>query len=105
MKILKKLPQLKSLNLRRSTYMTDAGLACIKEMPNLQYLSLLYNNITNDGLAQLKGLSKLKMLDLRGCVQISDAGSRTNQGSQDTEGFEASQHGRVGRRVGAFSKV
>ena len=54
--------------------MTDTGLACVKDLPNLQYLSLLYNNITDAGLAELKGLTKLKLLDLRGCTQISDAG-------------------------------
>ena len=43
-------------------------------MPNLEHLSLLYNNVTNAGLADLRGLKKLKLLDLRGCVQVSDAG-------------------------------
>ncbi len=74
LQVLTKLPQLKSLNLRRSTHMTDAGLAYVKALPNLEYLSLLYNNVSNAGLAELKGLKKLKLLDLRGCVQVSDAG-------------------------------
>jgi hypothetical protein len=74
LEVLRKIPKLKSLNLRRSTAMTDAAMSILKDVPNLQYLSLLYNNITDDGLVELKGLTKLKLLDLRGCVLVTDVG-------------------------------
>ena len=48
---LKDLTTLKSLNLRRTTNMTDAAIAHITQLPNLQYLYLLYNNIGDDALA------------------------------------------------------
>ncbi len=61
LQVFKKLARLKSVNLRRSVSMTDAGLANLKDLPNLQYLSLLYNNVTDAGLAELEGLLKLKL--------------------------------------------
>ena len=49
LQVIRKLPEIKSLNLRRTSQMTDAGLAVVKDLPQLQYLSLLYNNIGNRG--------------------------------------------------------
>ena len=40
----------------------------------MEQLLLLYNNFSNAGLAHLTGLAKLKVLDLRGCVMITDDG-------------------------------
>jgi len=68
------LPHLAKLNLQRTTNMTNDGMKhVVATFPNLQYLHILYNNITDEGVAHLKGLSKLKLLDLRGCV-VSDDG-------------------------------
>ncbi|NQT41024.1 MAG: hypothetical protein HQ581_26265, partial [Planctomycetes bacterium] len=53
---------LKSLNLRRSTNVTDAALEHIATLPNLQYLHLLYNNFTNDGMEHVGKLTKLRLL-------------------------------------------
>src|SRR5262245_29280719 len=44
-KALSAIKSLKSLNLRRSTYLSDAGLAYVRDLPNLEQLHLLYNNI------------------------------------------------------------
>ncbi len=65
---------LEALNLRRSTYLTDDGLAHLTGFDKLVQLDLLYNNFTNDVLAYVNELEQLKVLDLRGCVLINDAG-------------------------------
>src|SRR5690606_36878060 len=63
-----------SLNLRRCTYLTDAGIAHRKKLPNLTYLYLLYNNLGDESLKHLAEVPKLRLLDLRGCTLITDDG-------------------------------
>ncbi len=52
---------------------TDAGLAQLGGLANLEELNLLGTRVTGPGLAHLKDLSKLKSLDL-GCTKITDTG-------------------------------
>jgi formylglycine-generating enzyme required for sulfatase activity len=52
---------------------TDAGLAHLKGMTGLEDLNVSGTKITNAGLAHLKGLTKLRNLDL-GRTRVSDAG-------------------------------
>jgi Leucine-rich repeat (LRR) protein len=49
-------------------------------LTNLQYLGLQYDNITDQGLKHLGGLTKLKQLDLRG-TKVTDEGVKALQQS------------------------
>jgi hypothetical protein len=49
-------------------------------LTNLHYLGLQYDNITDQGLKRLGGLTKLKQLDLRG-TQVTDEGVKALQQS------------------------
>jgi hypothetical protein len=69
---LKELPQLQSLNLR-GTRVTDAGLVNLKGLTNLHELDLSETKVTDAGLANLKGLSTLRELDLTD-TRVSDEG-------------------------------
>ncbi len=71
---LKALPQLTRLDLG-SCSLTDSGLAHLKGFTNLTILGLSYcNRITDAGLKHLKGLSRLQKLDLQGCVKVTHGG-------------------------------
>ena len=52
---------------------TDAGVAHLKGLTQLQLLELGNTKVTDAGLANLKGLTQLQSLDLHG-TQITDAG-------------------------------
>ncbi|MHB1037765.1 MAG: leucine-rich repeat domain-containing protein [Pirellulales bacterium] len=60
---LKGLTQLQTLNLG-STKVTDAGLAHLKALTQLQTLNLGATKVTDAGLAHLKGWTQLKALNL-----------------------------------------
>ena len=75
--VLKDLPQLTSLNLRRCTNVTVAGLVHLEHLTNLQRLYLLYTRTTDAGLAPVAKLPQLRVLDLRGCNEITDKGIET----------------------------
>ena len=70
---LKELPNLKLLSLRRSD-ITDACVPKFGDLPKLEQLILLYTNIGDAGLATMPEMKSLKLLDLRGCFKVSDAG-------------------------------
>ncbi len=57
---------------------TDAGLARIAGLTQLQDLRLNVTNITNAGLAQLAGLTELQRLELNG-TQVTDEGVKKIQ--------------------------
>lgn len=65
-------PQVLWVDLAR-TKVTDAGLATVAKMTNLERLHLENTGITDAGLDQLKGLSKLEYLNLYG-TKVTDAG-------------------------------
>ena len=52
-----------------------------------------------------KGLKKLKLLDLRGCVQVSDAGLMEIQGADESRELEAPQSGPDRRRPGLSERA
>lgn len=66
------LTQVEGLNLQ-STRITDAGLAHLKDFRNLNELNLYRDAITDRGLEQLDGLTRLKKLELS-YTQIGDPG-------------------------------
>jgi hypothetical protein len=53
---------------------TDAELALLKGLTKLKTMSMRDTKITDAGLEQMKGFSKLEELDLQECLQITDAG-------------------------------
>jgi hypothetical protein len=60
---LKEIPQLEELDLS-DTRVTDAGLPHVAELPNLQSLSLGWTHVTDGGLKQLKGMAALQHLNV-----------------------------------------
>ncbi|MEX2287792.1 MAG: PQQ-binding-like beta-propeller repeat protein [Planctomycetaceae bacterium] len=70
---LKHFPKLKNLQVFHLNNVTDAGLAHIAGLTNLDFLRLDGVKATDDGLAHLKGLTKLKTLELMG-TEIKGAG-------------------------------
>ena len=75
--ILAAFPQLQALDIGRTSKQTqatftDAGLAQLKSLPNLQRLSLGGTDITDVGLANLKGLKHLQHLNLER-TKVTDA--------------------------------
>jgi hypothetical protein len=57
----------------KGTEAADRDLACLKDLPNLEFLTLDGTKITNDGLAHLAGLDNLLVLTLNN-TQVGDAG-------------------------------
>jgi Leucine-rich repeat (LRR) protein len=66
--IVEKYPNLKILNLKKCSQITDEGLKEIAKLKNLMLLNLGYCNITS--LEPLKDLTKLTYLNLYDCYQI-----------------------------------
>lgn len=64
--------QLQSLNLANSQ-VTDAGLERLKGLTNLQSLNLTFTKVTDAGLERIKGLTTLQSLSLHG-IGVTDAG-------------------------------
>jgi len=73
-KDLKALENLTVLNLRRNSFLTDKALESIKDYPRLLELRILFNLFTNEGMASVGQMSKLKVLDIRACPKIGDPG-------------------------------
>jgi WD40 repeat protein len=74
---LKGLPQLQSLNLEECGKITDAGLANVKGLTRLKMLNLRRTNITDAGMVNLKGLTQLDVLMLESISEgrdVTDAG-------------------------------
>ena len=57
----------------RGRELTDAGLAHLQGMANLEILDLPLTKITDAGLEQLKGMTSLVLMDIR-LTQVTDAG-------------------------------
>jgi hypothetical protein len=55
------------------TKATDEGLAWLKTLTGLQWLSLWDSEVSDAGLEHVKGLAQLQVLDLRG-TRVTDAG-------------------------------
>ena len=70
---LKNVPNLIDLNLA-GTKITDAGLKQVGSLATLQRLNLNNTKVTDAGLASLKGLTKLTYLNLYGSAGVTDKG-------------------------------
>ena len=68
--------QLRKLELQTCANISDDGMQHLAALPKLEQVLLLYNSgsITNGALQQLAKIKSLRLLDVRGCVQISDEG-------------------------------
>jgi hypothetical protein len=55
------------------TGIADSGLAALKDLPNVQYVSVARTGVTDAGLAHLKGMTALEQLHLSD-TQVTDAG-------------------------------
>jgi internalin A len=67
------LTSLKSLDLQFNLRFTDAGLANLKGLTNLKLLNLTHTKLSDAGLVQLKGLTKLSTLVLTN-TRVTSAG-------------------------------
>jgi hypothetical protein len=67
-------PRLRSLTLKvNSLKITDAGLETIRDLTQIQELTLILPNVTDSGLRNLRGLTQLERLTLWG-TRITNAG-------------------------------
>ncbi|HET6881310.1 MAG TPA: hypothetical protein VFI31_14205 [Pirellulales bacterium] len=78
LKELRRLPRLRELLLYDTPGVTDAGLAEIGAMPVLEHLAILSPKLTDRGISHLRGLTKLRRLELP--HQITDAAMVDLQG-------------------------
>lgn len=69
------LPELRELRLRGSGWLTDRGLVNLGSLPSLIHLDVMNSQITDQGLAQLKGLPFLRTLYVEACPRITDEGA------------------------------
>ncbi|MFH1265957.1 MAG: hypothetical protein ABIK89_09525, partial [Planctomycetota bacterium] len=83
--LLASLPHLESVKLAGGE-ITNTSAGCIGKMTDLVELALENTQIDNEGLAQLKGLVRLKSLSLRRSVKLND------QGLAHLEDFPALSH-------------
>ncbi len=67
------LPKLTHLELSMCPKVTDAGVAHLKGLPQLQFLALAGTKVTDAGMADLAGLTQLQFLAL-GMTKVTDAG-------------------------------
>ena len=73
--LVRKFPSLRSVDLSNCTQITDAGLAHLRGLTSLENLNLHgCVHITDAGLAHLRGLIFLKDLNLSDCYKITDEG-------------------------------
>lgn len=71
---LEQMQQLRTVFLRRNTYLTDAAFDVFPKLPHLTAILCLYHNITDEALVKIKDLEDLRVLDVRGCATLSDDG-------------------------------
>lgn len=73
--LLGSLKALTSLSIHRTALLSDAGLVHLRRFPKLTHLALVEVGITDRGVAQIvRDLPKLRLLDLRNCAQVTNAG-------------------------------
>lgn len=72
--------KLRFLDLSENRNVTNAGLARLKGLPQITGLNLSSCSITNPGLTHLADLPNLSQLDLSYCNRLSDAALKTLEG-------------------------
>lgn len=70
------LPELTFLDIRRDLKLNNASLEILTKMPKLTELHALYNSFTNSGMAKISKTPTLKIVDVRGCADVSDNGAK-----------------------------
>ena len=70
---LEKMTNLERLQLDRCDNLTDAAMTHLRPLHNLRHLYIWIANITGAGLANLKDLTQLETLNLNSCSRITDA--------------------------------
>lgn len=75
-KVLNGVANLTTLNLSENRKVTDVGVSRLSGLPELIRLNLSSCGITNQGLAHLEALKRLKQLDISFCNRITDEGLR-----------------------------
>lgn len=70
------LPELTYLDIRRDLKLNNASLEILKKMPRLTELHAHYNSFTNSGMSKLSKVPTLKIVDVRGCADVSDNGAK-----------------------------
>lgn len=68
------MPWVEELTLRRNTYLGAEALRYVAKMPKLRNLVLLYGNFDDAALLELAPVKTLRLLDIRGCSRVTDAG-------------------------------
>lgn len=79
LEMLSKLPELKTLDLRRDLKLNNDSLEIIPKMPKLENLYIYYNTFTTSGIKKLTKpvmAPALKVVDVRGCPDISNLGAK-----------------------------
>jgi internalin A len=71
---------LKRLSLFFDEQITDAGMAHLKGLTTLEELTLSNTGVGDAGIAELKGLKGLKKLHLAGAIRLTDAAAETING-------------------------
>jgi len=79
---LQRLPHFQTLSLAHASRITDAGLAYLKDLPNLRGLDLNYTNIGDPGMENIKTLTGLQELRLSH-TKVTDAGVESIRGLKD----------------------
>ncbi|MDO5308370.1 MAG: hypothetical protein Q4G03_02590 [Planctomycetia bacterium] len=75
-KLFAELPNLTTLDIRRDLQLTDSALVIIAGMPKLEKLYAYYNSFKNSGMNKLSKSETLKVVDVRGCSDVSDTGAK-----------------------------
>jgi internalin A len=76
---------IKKLSLFFDEQITDAGMAHLKGLTTLEELTLSNTGVGDAGLAELKALTGLKKLSLAGAIRLTDAAAATINGFADLE--------------------
>jgi Leucine-rich repeat (LRR) protein len=69
-------PDLVELDISRNARLTDAATKEIAKLKNLEILGLLFCDLSEFGILNIKTLPKLRALDIRGNMKIGDGGMR-----------------------------
>ena len=91
LKALRPLSGLKSLNLHHCSFLSNKALGYIKDFPNLETLTLLYDNFQDDSLIQLRGMKKLRAAGHPLLPADRRQGPGTSQGHDEPPHVESPQ--------------
>lgn len=76
LKLFATFPELESLDIRRDLKLENNDLAVIAEFPKLVKLAAYYNSFTNSGVNKISKSKTLKVVDVRGCTDVSDTSAK-----------------------------